>query len=71
MNIKVNNEVKEIKDDVTVTEILEIEKVEMPDMVSVQLNNEFVEREKFADTKLKDGDEIEFLYFMGGGSFGL
>ena len=70
MNLKVNGEVKEIKNDVTVTEILNIENVEMPDMVSVQLNGEFVERDEFPQTVLKENDEIEFLYFMGGGSIG-
>jgi len=71
MNIKVNGEVKEIKDGVSVTEMLKIENVEMPDMVSVQLNGEFVERDEFQETVLKENDEIEVLYFMGGGSFGL
>ncbi|HEY8889142.1 MAG TPA: sulfur carrier protein ThiS [Clostridium sp.] len=71
MNIKVNGEVKEIKDGVSVTEMLKIENVEMPDMVSVQLNGEFVERDIFQETVLKENDEIEVLYFMGGGSFGL
>lgn len=68
MNIKVNGEVKEIKDGVTVTEILSIEKVEMPDMVTVQLNGEFLERDTFTTLTLKDGDGIDFLYFMGGGA---
>jgi len=71
MNIKVNGEAKEIKDGVSVTEMLKIEDVEMPDMVSVQLNGEFVERENFPETILKENDEIEVLYFMGGGSFGI
>lgn len=71
MNIKVNGESKEINDGVNVTEMLKIENVEMPDMVSVQLNGEFVERENFPITILKENDEIEVLYFMGGGSFGL
>lgn len=68
MNIRVNGEVKEIKDGVTVTEILSIENVEMPDMVTVQLNGEFLERDTFKALTLKDGDEIDFLYFMGGGA---
>ncbi|MBV4418025.1 sulfur carrier protein ThiS [Clostridium tyrobutyricum] len=70
MNIKVNGEDRDIKDGVTVTEILKIENVEMPDMVSVQLNDEFVDRDKFSSTVLKQDDKIEFLYFMGGGSIG-
>jgi sulfur carrier protein len=70
MKLRVNGELKDIKNDITITEILEVEKVEAPDMVSVQLNGEFVDREKFSDTVLKENDEIDFLYFMGGGSIG-
>ncbi|WP_026882133.1 sulfur carrier protein ThiS [Clostridium akagii] len=71
MKVKVNGEIKEIKDSVTITELLKIENVEMPDMVSVQLNGEFVERDEFSTLAVKEDDQIEFLYFMGGGSFGL
>ena len=51
-----------------VSALLVARNVEMPDMVSVQLNGEFVESATFATTFLKDGDEVDFLYFMGGGS---
>lgn len=70
MIIKVSGEEKEIQDGVTVTEILVFEKVDQPDMVSVQLNEEFVDRDQFSTTVLKQGDDIDFLYFMGGGTFG-
>ena len=39
----------------------------MPEMVSVELNGEFLRREVFESTTLKEGDKVEFLYFMGGG----
>ncbi|MNO75558.1 bifunctional sulfur carrier protein/thiazole synthase protein [compost metagenome] len=71
MNIKVNGEQKSYKEILTVTELLKAENVEMPDMVSVQLNGEFLERDSFSEIKLKDNDEVDFLYFMGGGSIGL
>lgn len=70
MNIKVNGEQKNYEEILTVAELLNVEDVEMPDMVSVQLNGEFLERATFAEVKLKDNDEIDFLYFMGGGSIG-
>jgi thiamine biosynthesis protein ThiS len=41
--------------------------VKQPDMVSVQLNGNFVERSDFESTHVKEGDEVDFLYFMGGG----
>lgn len=37
-------------------------------MVSVQLNGEILERDDFTSKVVGDGDELEFLYFMGGGS---
>jgi sulfur carrier protein len=69
MNISVNGKDQVLdKVDVTVSDLLKINDVEMPDMVSVQLNGEFVKREEFPDTMLKESDEIDFMYFMGGGS---
>lgn len=70
MNLVINGE-KEVVDgnSVTVIELLEIKSVDMPDMVSVQLNGEFVDRDDFAASIVKDGDEVDFLYFMGGGSY--
>lgn len=68
MNVKVNG--KEQKLDqatITVKEILTVCNVSQPDMVSVQLNGEFVNKENYANTPIKEGDEIDFLYFMGGG----
>jgi sulfur carrier protein len=52
----------------TVTGLLANQRVKMPDMVSVELNGEILERTLFGTTLLKDGDRVEFLYFMGGGS---
>jgi len=48
-------------------ELIKQNDVKQPDMVSVQLNGEFVDRTSFETTQIKDGDEIDFLYFMGGG----
>jgi sulfur carrier protein len=40
----------------------------MPDYVTVQINEEIIERDQFAVRPINAGDEIEFLYYMGGGS---
>jgi sulfur carrier protein len=69
MNIRVNGETKSLEDgEVTVARLLDIQQVESPDMVSVQRNGDFVERADFSSTMLAENDEIEFLYFMGGGA---
>ena len=67
MTITVAGEKKEYKDGLTLPELLELENVEMPEYVTVSINEEFVEADKKATTVLKEGDNVEFLYFMGGG----
>ena len=68
MNVKVNGKDQALdKDSVSVTEMLKICDVSQPDMVSVQLNGEFVNKENYESTSVKEGDEVDFLYFMGGG----
>jgi sulfur carrier protein len=70
MNLKVNGKPAAIdgKDTLNITKLLAELKVETPEYVTVELNGEVLERENFENTLLKDGDEVEFLYFMGGGS---
>ncbi|MQN01830.1 MAG: sulfur carrier protein ThiS [Lachnospiraceae bacterium] len=67
MKITVGGETKEVKDGITISELIEQEKVETPEYVSVSVNEEFEKKENFAARQLKDGDVVEFLYFMGGG----
>ena len=69
MKVTINGETQAIDaDNITVKKLLEIKKVKDPEMVSVQLNGNFVKRETFAETQVHENDEIDFLYFMGGGS---
>ena len=51
-----------------VRELIVLNKVLQPDMVSVQLNEEFADRDEWEKIQLKEGDKIDFLYFMGGGA---
>jgi len=67
MKITVNGAQQDLASAVTVSELLKINKVEQPQMVSVQLNGEFLDRDKFDSTNIKDNDTVDFLYFMGGG----
>lgn len=65
--IIVNGEDQDVQLPVTVSELIKQNNVLQPEMVSVQVNEEFVEREDFDTTQLNEGDSIDFLYFMGGG----
>ena len=66
VKITVAGKVKEYEDGLNITQLIEKENVETPGYVTVSVNDEFVERVDF-EKALKDGDEVEFLYFMGGG----
>lgn len=68
MIITVAGEKKEVRDAITVAELIVQENVETPEYVTVTINDEFVDSESFASTSLKESDNVEFLYFMGGGS---
>ena len=67
MNITVAGVKKEVAEGLTVAQLVVDEKVETPEYVTVTINDEFVESGTFESTVLKDGDAVEFLYFMGGG----
>ncbi len=68
MIITVAGEKKEVKDNITVAELIVQENVETPEYVTVTINDEFVDSGAFDSTQIKESDNVEFLYFMGGGS---
>lgn len=65
--IIVNDEVQEVTLPLNLSELIKLNRVFQPEMVTVQINEEFVEREDYDATQLKEGDKVDFLYFMGGG----
>lgn len=70
MNVTINGETVTLADDSpkTVDFILTTQNVTIPEMVSVQINGSFIDRPLFTTHEVQPGDEIEFLYFMGGGT---
>ena len=67
MKLVVNGTDVEIRDGINVSQLLVERKVKMPDMVSVELNETVLQRSELETTRLREGDRIELLYFMGGG----
>ncbi len=65
--IIVNAEKREVVFPLTVSELIEFLHVDNPEMVSVQVNEEFAEREDWNTIQLHENDTVDFLYFMGGG----
>ena len=66
--IYVNGDVQEVSLPLNVSELIKQSDVQQPDMVSVQVNEEFAEREEWETIQLKAGGKVDFLYFMGGGA---
>ncbi len=68
MQITINGEPEQFDEEsLSVSRLLEVKNVESPDMVSVQLNGEFIDKKNYQETVISDNDTLEFLYFMGGG----
>lgn len=68
MKINVKGEIKEYKDGLSLKELIDIEKIENPEYVTVALNEDLLGASQLDGVTLKDGDKLEFLYFMGGGN---
>ncbi|MDO9542653.1 MAG: sulfur carrier protein ThiS [Kiritimatiellia bacterium] len=69
MKIIINGSEADVTPALTVSDLLIARQVKMPDMVSVELNGDILDRHTFQTTTLKEGDKVEFLYFMGGGTY--
>ncbi len=67
MKLNIAGNTKEYPEGTTVAQLIEAEKVEMPLYVTVTINDDFVETADRETHQLHDGDNVEFLYFMGGG----
>lgn len=52
---------------ISIAEYLETENYNIKHIV-VEYNLEIIPKEEYAQTILKDGDEVEIVSFMGGGS---
>ena len=58
MNIIIGGERREIQEGATVAQLLVLENVEMPEYVSVSVNEQFVQKDAFVTTILHGGDVV-------------
>lgn len=65
--IIVNGEAQEVQLPLTLTELIKQNDIQQPEMVSVQVNEDFADRSEWDGIQIKEGDTVDFLYFMGGG----
>jgi sulfur carrier protein len=67
MNLIINGESQALSAD---TLSVLVEQLGMKsDRVAIELNRELVPRDQWAQTRLADGDRLEIVHFVGGGSW--
>jgi sulfur carrier protein len=66
MNIFINGEQRAFADLPTLATLIEHLGMKA-DRVAVELNREIVQRGKWPETPLREGDRLEIVHFVGGG----
>ena len=67
MRVQVNGEVREVPDKLTLSELVR-ELSLAPERLAIELNREVVRRAAWPETQMRDGDQVEIVHFVGGGS---
>jgi thiamine biosynthesis protein ThiS len=69
MKLQINGEEKTFESAPPFTLAALVESLGMkPDRVAIELNRDIVPRDHWAQTNLQDGDRLEVVHFVGGGS---
>ena len=66
IKIKLNGKDNEIKANTSVSDLLLKWKVR-PELVTVEVNESILQKLEYDQTVLKPGDNVEFVFYMGGG----
>ena len=66
IKIILNGKPNEIKADMTVSDLLTKWRMR-PELVTVEINENILQKLDYDSTKIKEGDKVEFIFYMGGG----
>jgi thiamine biosynthesis protein ThiS len=69
LRVQVNGEVREVPEKITLGELVR-ELSLAPERLAVELNREVVRRAAWPETEIREGDQVEIVHFVGGGSGG-
>jgi thiamine biosynthesis protein ThiS len=67
LRIIVNGQDREVADGAAVADLISLLDLK-PERVAVELNRKILKRVEWAQADLSDGDTIEIVHFVGGGS---
>ena len=68
MTLHINGEPRDFSSPLSLSALIEQLGMKQ-DRVAVELNREIVPRDQWGATNLSDGDRLEIVHFVGGGSF--
>ncbi|MFH1429812.1 MAG: sulfur carrier protein ThiS [Candidatus Margulisiibacteriota bacterium] len=66
MNITINGENRQIENELTVIDLLNIFNLK-PDYTAVEINGIILKKEQYSDEHVKENDTLELIRFMEGG----
>ncbi len=66
INITLNGKKSALEKSMSISELLKLKKIR-PEVVTIELNDNIINKKNFKATPIKEDDRIEFVYFMGGG----
>lgn len=66
IKIRLNGKEQEIQTGLTVSDLLLKWKVR-PELVTVEVNENILQKLDYDGTEIKQGDNVEFVFYMGGG----
>ncbi len=67
IKIKLNGKTQEISSGMNVSDLLLKWKIR-PELVTVEINENILQKLDYEGTKIQEGDNVEFVFYMGGGS---
>ncbi len=67
IRIKLNGKEQQIKEGLNVSDLLLKWKIR-PELVTVEVNENILQKLDYETTDIKEGDVVEFVFYMGGGS---
>jgi len=67
VRVQINGEIRELPEDFTLDALVR-QLALAPERLAIELNREVVRRALWPETVMREGDQVEIVHFVGGGS---
>lgn len=66
IKIQINGKEENIPDKISISDLLETKGIRQ-EVVTIEVNGQIIEKKQYPQITIKEGDIIEFIFYMGGG----